>query len=661
MEVDRILYIFGSFTRKKQDKRKSFDQSSISAGNSPLRSPRIQRPLSQCLNIAPRTSAYEDGRKETSKEWECKLCKKELTEPRLLGCLHSFCTRCLQGLHQEGEAEVWSEVDVGSIQLENGESSGGVSAASGYESDLHNSESEDSLEQKPHKYGILTRKVSGKSVQFLLCPICGYETPLPLGGISALPLNYVLLRKMMAAEKERNKASILCDLCNSDTKAESRCSQCLVSLCSSCVEAHHRQKATSRHSLHPLDPLPVKFCSQHPKAELSVYCATCQQVICRDCCIISHSGHALANASRAAAERARLLRDACERARLVPENVERATRILDEEAFESDESAARVEREVCAWAERYVRAVSAHARAVRAAAARARHAHRARMRRRRRALRDRALHAHHAVNFAEELLSEAKEDELLSLSGAVLRRLERLTELQYLSEVPKCELRFAPTAPAAHDPTLVGRLLTQAPDPDKCVLNTDGLQDLQVGCQHEVILELRDSNGERIWCGGEQVAGFVRRRDARARPTSAISHDRGDGSYALAFTPPSPGGYLLAVTVNNRPVKGSPFACAARVAKPHTGVFHCCAFCSSGGRRDAVCACGATMPGGYKGCGHGHAGWPGARHWSCCGRTLRAAPCSPLATAATLTTPSTTTATTATTPAPSAALYQFSL
>ncbi|XP_052757926.1 tripartite motif-containing protein 45 isoform X5 [Galleria mellonella] len=584
-----------SFTRKKQDKRKSFDQSSISAGNSPLRSPRIQRPLSQCLNIAPRTSAYEDGRKETSKEWECKLCKKELTEPRLLGCLHSFCTRCLQGLHQEGEAEVWSEVDVGSIQLENGESSGGVSAASGYESDLHNSESEDSLEQKPHKYGILTRKVSGKSVQFLLCPICGYETPLPLGGISALPLNYVLLRKMMAAEKERNKASILCDLCNSDTKAESRCSQCLVSLCSSCVEAHHRQKATSRHSLHPLDPLPVKFCSQHPKAELSVYCATCQQVICRDCCIISHSGHALANASRAAAERARLLRDACERARLVPENVERATRILDEEAFESD------------------------------------------------------------------LLSEAKEDELLSLSGAVLRRLERLTELQYLSEVPKCELRFAPTAPAAHDPTLVGRLLTQAPDPDKCVLNTDGLQDLQVGCQHEVILELRDSNGERIWCGGEQVAGFVRRRDARARPTSAISHDRGDGSYALAFTPPSPGGYLLAVTVNNRPVKGSPFACAARVAKPHTGVFHCCAFCSSGGRRDAVCACGATMPGGYKGCGHGHAGWPGARHWSCCGRTLRAAPCSPLATAATLTTPSTTTATTATTPAPSAALYQFSL
>lgn len=121
MEVDRIFYIFGSFTRKK-DKRKSVDQSSISAGNSPLRIPR-QRPISQNatspnfsqnLNVAPRTSAYEDGKKPI-KEWDCGLCRKELVEPRLLGCLHSFCTRCLQGLHQEGEAEAWSEVDGGKM------------------------------------------------------------------------------------------------------------------------------------------------------------------------------------------------------------------------------------------------------------------------------------------------------------------------------------------------------------------------------------------------------------------------------------------------------------------------------------------------------------------------------------------------------------------
>lgn len=61
-------------------------------------------------------------------------------------------------------------------------------------------------------------------------------------------------------------------------------------------------------------------------------------MVCRDCCIISHTGHALANASRAAAERARVLKDACERAKMVPENVERAARTLSAQAYETDVS-----------------------------------------------------------------------------------------------------------------------------------------------------------------------------------------------------------------------------------------------------------------------------------------------------------------------------------
>ncbi|XP_034947881.1 E3 ubiquitin-protein ligase Midline-1 isoform X2 [Chelonus insularis] len=53
----------------------------------------------------------------------------------------------------------------------------------------------------------------------------------------------------------------------------------------------------------------------------------------------------------------------------------------------------------------------------------------------------------------------------------------------------------------------------------------------------------------------------------------------------------------------------------------HTGVFHCCSFCSSGGKKEATCACGRTMPGGYRGCGHGHPGHLHVKHWSCCGST----------------------------------------
>lgn len=36
---------------------------------------------------------------------------------------------------------------------------------------------------------------------------------------------------------------------------------------------------------------------------------------------------------------------------------------------------------------------------------------------------------------------------------------------------------------------------------------------------------------------------------------------------------------------------------------------------------------GFNIPGGYNGCGHGHAGHPGRRHWSCCGNVLQNSEC----------------------------------
>ncbi|KAG7209541.1 hypothetical protein KM043_015621 [Ampulex compressa] len=59
----------------------------------------------------------------------------------------------------------------------------------------------------------------------------------------------------------------------------------------------------------------------------------------------------------------------------------------------------------------------------------------------------------------------------------------------------------------------------------------------------------------------------------------------------------------------------------------HSGIYHCCTFCSSGGKKEAVCGCKAIMPGGYRGCGHGHVGHPGVYHWSCCGSVLRHGRC----------------------------------
>ncbi len=37
--------------------------------------------------------------------------------------------------------------------------------------------------------------------------------------------------------------------------------------------------------------------------------------------------------------------------------------------------------------------------------------------------------------------------------------------------------------------------------------------------------------------------------------------------------------------------------------------------------------CVRTHSGGFQGCGHGHKGYPGKPHWSCCGSVVEASEC----------------------------------
>ncbi|XP_017755436.1 PREDICTED: uncharacterized protein LOC108547426, partial [Eufriesea mexicana] len=85
---------------------------------------------------------------------------------------------------------------------------------------------------------------------------------------------------------------------------------------------------------------------------------------------------------------------------------------------------------------------------------------------------------------------------------------------------------------------------------------------------------------------------------------------------------------LKVLGVFNVPLENSSEDTRTSIFKPsHTGIYHCCTFCSSGGKKEATCGCGGIIPGGYKGCGHGHIGHPGVHHWSCCGSILRYGRC----------------------------------
>lgn len=63
------------------------------------------------------------------------------------------------------------------------------------------------------------------------------------------------------------------------------------------------------------------MCPAHPELELQLFCAPCGQVVCRECCLLVHRGHACDTAVRAAQVYSHSMRDALERARPVAEDL----------------------------------------------------------------------------------------------------------------------------------------------------------------------------------------------------------------------------------------------------------------------------------------------------------------------------------------------------
>lgn len=250
-----------------------------------------------------------------------------------------------------------------------------------------------------------------------------------------------------------------------------------------------------------------------------------------------------------------------------------------------------------------------------------------------RQLHSRADQAATAVAFTEDLLAEASDVELLTLVSPVLRRLEwccnngangSLME----PHVSDC-LQFLPEEGCGRikSHTLFGVITTQTVSPQHCTLNTDTLMICRQHKKAEAVLTTRDADDQPLCHGGEKVTAELRYKDASNRKIPIHVADRRDGTYLLVFVPDTAGNLSLSIYVRGKPIKGSPFLVCVRTLRPHHGTFHCCSFCSSNGSKTATCGCGGKMPGGYQGCGHGHAGHPGRRHWSCCGNILENSEC----------------------------------
>ena len=187
------------------------------------------------------------------RELTCAICQDLFNNPKILPCLHSFCTGCLK-------AE-WS--------------------------------------------GKLANLDPSK--RHLECPLCRAKILLSTSrAVEELPSHLSAIRLVESLREQANskKVTPTCQNCDEGENAVSMCSDCAIFLCQFCAKSHQIGKASKCHKIQSLDEkrkgdvdvssvLPEKFemCPTHPTKPLELYCKCEEVLLCRDCIIKKHEDH----------------------------------------------------------------------------------------------------------------------------------------------------------------------------------------------------------------------------------------------------------------------------------------------------------------------------------------------------------------------------------
>ncbi|XP_020775909.2 tripartite motif-containing protein 45 isoform X1 [Boleophthalmus pectinirostris] len=530
----------------------------------------------------------------------CNVCKRLFRDPKILPCLHTFCSDCIAQLEPfSPSSSSWA--------------------------------------------GAVRRGSGGEGSVTVLCPECDSEVDLPTMGPAGLSTDHLALDEVFL-ETLVTDGPLPCDLCG-EGAAESRCEICAINLCEFCCQAHRRQKRTSSHSVQALHELKSRgrlcrpvLCSLHPGQELRLFCQPCDVPVCLECAATLHRDHCCSpthDVIDGHGDRIRELVSVHLRPRL--ERLEESLQKVDESQDLLTSRVDEVAQEVRAFARGYASAVEAHCLSLLRRLEELHKQRRNQIHLQRAQLRQALVDVRGGVEFAERLLSCGSDAEILSAKRVTLQRLSSLSETSYDPQSVAgvddgSNICFLPSEPAGdvNGYPVVGIIHGKTADPSKCSVEGEGLQQCSFGQSGHFTLVCRDSGGDQLTRGGEHVVVSIVHKEKRNCTIVSSVVDNSDGTYSVSYTPEELGPYSVWVCVKTQHVKGSPFTLnIKRKPRRHSGMFHCCSFCSSGGSKEARCGCPGTMPGGFKGCGHGHKGHPGKPHWSCCGSTVEKSECLP--------------------------------
>ena len=163
----------------------------------------------------------------------CAICMEDMThrKPRMLPCVHSYCTECLKKM--------------------------------------------------------LTQPSNVKK-SIITCPVCRKSIKLPSQGVEAIPINFLLTDNKLDNVNNKDTKCSICLERKNDVQAIVRCRECRTNLCHACRKKHNETPALQHHNLRRINS---DLCLDH-KEVLEYYCDFCDSELCSHCIFSpSHNNH----------------------------------------------------------------------------------------------------------------------------------------------------------------------------------------------------------------------------------------------------------------------------------------------------------------------------------------------------------------------------------
>lgn len=548
------------------------------------------------------SSLDRKGITQQRKNLQCSVCLKNYQDPRLLPCFHSFCANCLE-----------------SSCLQKGKRKG-----------------------KPDS---------------VYCPICTETTELTSKGIQGLPKN-MYMEHLVDLQSSAFKTKVNCDLCVGSEVATNRCKDCECNLCEFCTQAHRKQRKTSYHSLMSVEEengssssdvglagsgrssncasrkasstsRMVLTCKEHAKEILDFYCEDCEVLICHKCISESHAHHRRSSLQEANEQYSELLHGLLSKAHPLAGSISEAIKNISFVSISIQERSKTISVEIIEFVSSQMKALQEHKRLLLLQLEAVKNQKVStldlQLEELKKALRELEANSEEA----QKVLDQGIPSLAFGAGNVTATRLEELivgkyelspTEDDYIEFHSHLQMQETNGLP------IYGVLDSKGPSAAQTIAEGEGLYEARLGKSAKFNVVVCDRYKQQREVGGDRVeASMVGKK---GEIVYMFIKDCEDGVYEISYIPGSTGEHKLSILVDEKHIKGSPFVVRVYPKRSkHNGIFHCCTYCSSGGKKHIRCGCGSAMPGGYSGCGHGHPGHPGCRHWSCCGNNAEISEC----------------------------------